>query len=218
MIITKYISENVSSLSEQETIGKARQLMLDLGQTHIPIVNEEKLTGNISLNVVRNLNEKDTIKDHLIELEQFYLFERAIIFDSIHVFSENEANVIPIINTEGKFLGGVLEETVVDEFASVPFILEFGVFMTVTTPIQKYSVSEIANIVESNNGKILGLIVISIDEDTARITLKIKTDNISSIGDTFERFGYQISNKYFEDSKQELLKDRFDQFRKFMEV
>ena len=90
--------------------------------------------------------------------------------------------------------------------------------MIISTHIKKYSTSEIANIVESNNGRILGLLLVNTDEDSTQIVLKLSAENISSIGDTFERFGYQISNKYFEDSKQELLKERFDQLQKFMEV
>ncbi len=217
MIITNYISK-VSPLSGIDTVKKAKQLMLDLKLTHLPVVNKGKLIGNISLEAIRSLHKEDSIKDHLIELEQFYLYEKALIFDSLRVFSDNETNIIPVINAKEKLLGVVLEEDVIEEFATFPFVTEFGVFMTVTTPIQKYSISEVANIVESNNGRILGLMVINTDEETTRISLKINAENISSIGDTFERFGYQISNKYFEDSKQELLKDRFDQLQKFMEV
>ncbi len=212
------MSKNISPLSGNDTVKKAKQEMLDLKLTHLPVVNKGKLAGNISLGIIRSLQKEDLIKDHLIELEQFFLFEKALIFDSLRVFSENETNVIPIINAKEKLLGVVLEEDVVEEFATFPFVTEFGFFMTVITPIQKYSISEVANIVESNNGRILGLMVTNTDEETTKISLKINAENISSIGDTFERFGYQISNKYFEDSKQELLKDRFDQLQKFMEV
>ncbi|MDR1877477.1 MAG: CBS domain-containing protein [Flavobacteriaceae bacterium] len=218
MIITGFISKNIPPLSENDRVKKALQIMSDLNLTHLPVVARGKLIGNINLKIVKNLDEEDMIKDHLIELEPFYLFEKAIIFDSLPIFSENETNIIPIINTKEKLLGVVLEETIIDELASIPFVTEFGVFMTLVTPIQKYSISEISNIVESNNGKILGLVVINAEEETTQITLKISAENINSIGDTFERFGYQISNKYFEDSKRVLLKDRFDQLQKFMEV
>ena len=170
------------------------------------------------MNIVKDLKKTDILKDHLLDLEQFYLFDNAILFDSLHVFSENETNLIPIISFKEEFLGVVLEETVIEELASFQFTTEYGVYMIISTPIKKYSTSEIANIVESNNGRILGLLLVNTDEDSTQIVLKLSAENISSIGDTFERFGYQISNKYFEDSKQELLKERFDQLQKFMEV
>ncbi|MGM5630882.1 CBS domain-containing protein [Apibacter raozihei] len=218
MIITNYLSKNIPLLSENDTVKKAKQIMLDLKLTHLSVLSQGKLLGSISFDIVSNLEDDDFMKDHLIELDNFYLYEYATIFDSLRIFSDNETNSIPVIDAKDKLLGIISEEDVVEELASYPFIAEFGVFMTIATPIQKYSISEVANIVESNNGRILGLLVTNTEEDRTYITLKIAAENISSIGDTFERFGYQISNKYFEDSKNELLKDRFDQLQKFMEV
>ena len=218
MIITNYISSDVLILYENDTIERAERLMIDLGVSHYPVINKGRVIGNIGLNIVRDIKKTDILKDHLLDLEQFYLFDNAILFDSLHVFSENETNLIPIISFKEEFLGVVLEETVIEELASFQFTTEYGVYMIISTPIKKYSTSEIANIVESNNGRILGLLLVNTDEDSTQIVLKLSAENISSIGDTFERFGYQISNKYFEDSKQELLKERFDQLQKFMEV
>jgi predicted transcriptional regulator len=218
MIITNYISKNVLTLYENDTVSRAEKLMIDLGVSHYPVISKGKVKGNIGLNIIRDLEKSELLKDHLLDLEQFYLHDNAILFDTLHVFSENETNIIPIISFKEKFLGFVLEETVIEELASFQFTNECGVYMIITTPIKKYSISEIANIVESNNGRILGILLVNTDEDSTQIVLKISAENISSIGDTFERFGYQISNKYFEDSKQELLKERFDQLQKFMEV
>lgn len=218
MIITNYISNDVLTLYESDTVAKAEQLMIDLGVSHYPVISKGKVKGNIGWNIIRDLGKSESLKDHLLDLEPFYLYDNSILFDSLHVFSENETNIIPIISFKEKFLGVVLEETVIEELASFQFITEFGVYMIITTPIKKYSTSEIANIVESNNGRILGMLLANTDEDSTQIILKISAENINSIGDTFERFGYQISNKYFEDSKQELLKERYDQLQKFMEV
>jgi CBS domain-containing protein len=218
MIITNYISNDVLTLYESDTVAKAEQLMIDLGVNHYPVISKGKVKGNIGWNIIRDLGKSELLKDHLLDLEPFYLHDNSILFDSLHVFSENETNIIPIISFKEKFLGVVLEETVIEELASFQFITEFGVYMIITTPIKKYSTSEIANIVESNNGRILGMLLANTDEDSTQIILKISAENINSIGDTFERFGYQISNKYFEDSKQELLKERYDQLQKFMEV
>ncbi|CVK16640.1 CBS domain-containing protein [Apibacter mensalis] len=218
MIITNYISNDVLTLYESDTVAKAEQLMIDLGVSHYPVISKGKVKGNIGWNIIRDLGKSESLKDHLLDLEPFYLHDNSILFDSLHVFSENETNIIPIISFKEKFLGVVLEETVIEELASFQFITEFGVYMIITTPIKKYSTSEIANIVESNNGRILGMLLANTDEDSTQIILKISAENINSIGDTFERFGYQISNKYFEDSKQELLKERYDQLQKFMEV
>jgi hypothetical protein len=47
--------------------------------------------------------------------------------------------------------------------------------------------------------------------------LKISSENLSSIDETFERYGYKVVEKYYNDEKEELLKDRFVFFQKYLE-
>lgn len=218
MIITEYISKNFQTINIKSSIEKAKSLMFEQQVNHLPVLNEGKLLGNLNASLVSKINPEDTIDKYIVELEDFYLHNTVLIFDSLKSFSDNETNVLPILNDKEEYLGVVLEETIIDEFSSLPFISDYGWFIGITTPIKKYSISEISNIVESNNGQILGLTVVKTDLETTQILLKIKAENISSIGDTFERFGYIITNRYFEDIKKELLKDRYNQLQKFMEV
>jgi len=218
MIIMDYLSKKVFPLTENSTIQAIEQQMSDFNLTHLPVVKNEKLLGNLNNREIQNLNPNELIENQRVGLENFYLSNEADLFDSFPVFSENEANIIPILDKDEKYSGVLLAEDVIDKFADFPFITEYGAYLTLTTPILKYSISEIANIVESNNGKILGLMLISYDENAAIISLKIRTENLKLIGDAFERYGYRISNKYWEDSKQELLRSRFKQLQKFIEV
>ncbi|MNX95696.1 hypothetical protein D3C86_1279810 [compost metagenome] len=90
--------------------------------------------------------------------------------------------------------------------------------MTIQTTGLHYSMTEISQIVESNNAKIYGTFISAIKEDSIEITLKISNENLSSIDETFERYGYTVVTKHYDDEKEELLKDRFGFFQKFLEI
>ena len=77
--------------------------------------------------------------------------------------------------------------------------------------------TEVLKIVESNNGKVYGCFINLISDDFIQITLKISSENPSSIDETFERYGYNVVHKYYDDEKEELMKDRFGFFQKYLE-
>jgi hypothetical protein len=60
--------------------------------------------------------------------------------------------------------------------------------------IQDYSMSQVTQIVESNNGKLLGLLISEADLDTVQITLKISLGPANDIIQTFRRYGYSMKS------------------------
>jgi hypothetical protein len=80
-----------------------------------------------------------------------------------------------------------------------------------------YSLAQIAQIVESNNAKILSSYITSNEESThTEVTLKINTSNLTSIIRTFERYDYQVKAAYQDKAAEEDLRQRFDALMNFM--
>jgi len=144
--------------------------------------------------------------------------EDSSLLDSIKLFHTFNANVIPVISKEEKYLGYISCDDIFNEFSKYPLFSENGAILTIQTNGLHYSMTEITQIVESNNAKIYGTFISAIKEDSIEITLKISNENLSSIDETFERYGYNVINKHYDDEKEELLKDRFGFFQKFLEI
>ena len=98
-----------------------------------------------------------------------------------------------------------------------PFFSETGALLTVEIPRTNYSMVEIAQIVESNNGKFYGALVTEMNEAFVRVTMRVSNENLSSIDETFERYGYIIVQKFYTDEKEELLKSRYEFMQKYLE-
>jgi hypothetical protein len=61
-----------------------------------------------------------------------------------------------VINKNEKYLGYITCEDIFQDLSLLPLFSETGAILTIETPARKYSMTEIANIVESNNSKFYG--------------------------------------------------------------
>lgn len=78
--------------------------------------------------------------------------------------------------------------------------------------------SQISQIVESNNGKLLGMFVSSAEADKIQITVKIALGSLNDIIQTFRRYNYEIISEHQEDNYLNALKERSDYLDKYLNI
>ncbi|PIF43757.1 CBS domain protein [Chryseobacterium sp. 52] len=216
MFIKDYISKDFPCFSLTDSIESARNMLEDFGYSHIFIKKSHHFYGAIAEDF---LYEGDgTLKDLEHQIERFAILEDNNIMDSIRLFHTFSANVIPVINKNEKYLGYITCEDIFQNFSRYPLFSESGAILTIETPARKYSMTEIANIVESNNSKFYGGFITFMSDEVVHVTIKISNENLSSIDATFDRYDYRIVEKYYSDEKSDLFKDRFGFFQKFIEI
>jgi hypothetical protein len=103
-------------------------------------------------------------------------------------------------------------------FNETPFIKEAGGIIIVKKALIDYSISQITQIVESNNGKLLGLFVSDSDNETIEITIKVTLGVVNDIIQTFRRYNYEIISEHNEDNYINNLKERSDYLDKYLNI
>jgi Mg/Co/Ni transporter MgtE len=84
--------------------------------------------------------------------------------DVLEVFAQNHTNLIPVLDEHNKYVGYYELNDIVQFFAETPFLKEQGGIIIVKKPtVKDYSMSQIAQIVETNNGRILGIFISEIE-------------------------------------------------------
>jgi hypothetical protein len=78
--------------------------------------------------------------------------------------------------------------------------------------------SQIAQIVEGNNSKILGSIISFSDEQIVQVTLKIVSGNMNEIIQTFRRYNYDIISNHQDDTYIEKLTERSAYLDKYLSL
>ena len=82
----------------------------------------------------------------------------------------------------------------------------------------QFSMSQVAQIVESNNAKVLGLFISDIANKNVEITVKISQSGMNDIIQTFRRYEYEIISEHQEDSYLNSLKERSDYLDKYLNI
>jgi len=216
MFIKDYISKDFPCFSLTDSIEAARELLEDFGYTHVFIKKSHHFYGAIAIDFL--YEEEGTLKDLEHQIERFAILEDSNIMDSIRLFHTFNTNVIPVINKNEKYLGYIDCDDVFQDLSKYPLFSEMGAILTIETPARKYSMTEIANIIESNNSKFYGGFISFMSDEVIRVTIKISNENLASIDATFDRYDYRIVEKYYSDEKSDLYKDRFGFFQKFIEI
>lgn len=148
------------------------------------------------------------MSDVLYAVEGFFSQEHALWLDVLDDFASNDSNIMPVLDANNNYLGYYQLTDIISLFSNTPFFSEPGGIIIIEKAYNDYSFSEICQIIESNNAKLLGVFVSRIKNDMAQITIKIEKSGLSSIFETLRRYGYSILSGHEDDSFLKTLKDR----------
>ncbi|KQB38086.1 acetoin utilization protein acuB [Flavobacterium sp. L1I52] len=218
MEITNYITNDFKPIDSQETIEVVRDFLGDFNFSHFPVVEHGVYIGSISAEDVETFDEQKKVADYKYSLETFFIRTDALWLEVLEVFAKNHSNLIPVLDESNKYVGYYEMEDIINFFHQTPFIKEQGVIIKIKKGILDYSMSQITQIVESNNGKLLGLFISESDINSVEITIKISSGAINEIIQTFRRYNYEIISEHHEDSYIANLKERSDYLDKYLNM
>jgi predicted transcriptional regulator len=218
MEIINYITNDFKPIDSQETIAAVKDFLVDFEFSHFPIVEDGIYIGSISAEDVETFEEEKKVADYKYTLETFFIRTNALWLEVLEVFAKNHSNLIPVLDENNKYVGYYEMEDIINFFHQTPFIKEQGAIVKIRKGILDYSMSQITQIVESNNGKLLGLFISEADADSVEITIKISSGAINEIIQTFRRYNYEIISEHHEDSYITNLKERSDYLDKYLNM
>ncbi|MDJ0645519.1 MAG: CBS domain-containing protein [Flavobacteriaceae bacterium] len=219
MQTSDYIAKDVKALSLNSTVKDAQNLFNKLTFTHIPIVENTIYLGAISEADVSTLEDTGRTLNEVRHLfDTFFADENANWFELLKEFAANETTIIPAINADKKYVGYFEISDILSVFNHTPFLNEPGAILVVSKPVRDYSFSEIAQIIESNNGKLLGAFVSQIEDEIAEITIKLNDPDLSNTIQSFRRYEYTILTGIHEDEYLKSLKERSDYLQKYLNI
>ncbi|WP_348797698.1 CBS domain-containing protein [Flavobacterium adhaerens] len=213
-----YITNDFKAIDIQETIGVVQDFFDDLTFSHFPIIEEGIYIGSIVADDVETFDSDKKISDYKYTLEHFFARTNMIWLDVLEVFAKNHSNLVPILDENNKYIGYYEIEDVIKFFHETPFLKEQGALIVVSKEAIDYSMSQITQIVESNNSKLLGLFISNSTASTIEVTLKISSGSLNEIIQTFRRYNYEIISEHNEDNYINNLKERSDYLDKYLNI
>ncbi|WP_333694635.1 CBS domain-containing protein [Flavobacterium sp.] len=216
--ITNYINSDFKPFESDESIRFVQDFFADLTFSHFPVIQEGIYIGSIAADDVVTFENQKKIIDYKYTLEGFFARTNMIWLDVLEVFAQNHTNLIPVLDENNKYVGYYELNDIVQFFAETPFLREQGGIIVVKKSSKEYAMSQIAQIVETNNGRILGLFISEIEGDFVQVTIKIALGGLNEIIQTFRRYNYEIISEHQEDAYLNNLKERSDYLDKYLNI
>lgn len=218
MQIQDHIISSFPVFDIQDTFEKMLAFFKESTYSHIAIEEQGRFLGVFSENDIDAIDASEKIDAYRYDLQTFFVRKDTNWLDVLEAFARNEANLLPILGAEEQVVGYYDLTDIVAVFIDTPFFTDPGNILVVATGIKDYSFSEIAQIVESNNAKLIGAFITDTQNEVVQITIKLSTLNFNEVVQTFRRYNYHILFGNSDDEFIEGLKQRSDYLEKYLNV
>jgi len=221
MVAKDLISEVVPSLKTSDSGQTALNWMEIFRISHLPIVNNQDFLGLISDTDIYDMNQpEEPIGNHSLTLLKPYVTTEQHIFEVIGLASRLKLTVIPVLDEHSHYKGVITTTDLVRYLAGISSMDQQGGIIVLEIIERDYSLSQIAQIVEGNNVKVLSMYITSQPDSTRlEVTIKVNTNDLASVIRTFERYNYDVKTWVTsDDSMDRFYSERFDLLMKYLNI
>jgi CBS domain-containing protein len=221
MVARDLISEVVPSLKTSDSGQTALNWMEIFRISHLPIVNNQDFLGLISDSDIYDMNQpEEPIGNHALTLLKPYVTAEQHLFEVIGLAARLKLTVIPVLDNQNHYKGVITTTDLVRYLASISSMDQLGGILVLEINERDYSLSQIAQIVESNNIKVLSMYITSPRDSTRlELTLKVNSNDLASLIRTFERYNYEVKTWITsDDSMDKFYSERFDLLMKYLNI
>lgn len=219
MTAESLVSDSVIPLRTSDTGDEALGMMGDFYIRHLPVVNNTQLLGILSEDDILNNDVEEAVGSYQLSLPHMRVLADDHIYEVMRMLADFKLTIVPVVDQQGNYTGLITLSDLLQFFAKTSSFQDTGSIIVLEVPRRDYSLVEIARIVESEGAYILSSFLSS-PSDTAvfDVTIKVNSQDIFSILNTFERFEYQIKASFNESVYHEALKERYDALISYLNV
>ena len=220
MKASQLIKEDILPLNITDNASEALSKMNEYKTSHFPVIDNGKFIGVISeADIFNHENINNSLQKEFIYFDNFYIKEHQYIYDVLKLANSQKLSIIPVVDDKGQYIGSITQNDIIAFFAKSMSINSPGGVIILEVNINDYSLTEIANIVESNDAKVLSSYIISsVNSSRLEIIIKVSKLNLNSLLQTFERYKYQINASFGEEIDYADIKDNYDSLMNYINV
>lgn len=221
MIAEDLINHMIPPLKGSDDAHKAIVWMEEFRCNYMPVVDDNKLLGFISEEIILETNDiEKAVREFKLVGQLCYVQLDTHFYDILKVAAEYNVQMVAVLNDDMTYCGVITVQDTLTSFAQTAAVQMPGGILVLSMNLIDYSLAEISRLVEENHAKILSSIVKEDPLDTGkiRLTLKINQKDLSRIVATLERFGYKVIGRYQETKPIAGEKDRIDMLLRYLDI
>jgi acetoin utilization protein AcuB len=216
VIAEDLINHMIPPLKAGDDAHKAIVWMEEFRCTHMPVIDNGKLLGFISEEIILESNDIDF---DLVG-STCYVSLTSHFYDILKIAAENKLQLVAVLNEERIYIGVITVQDTLTSFAQTAAVQMPGGILVLSMNHNDYSLAEISRLIEENRARILSSIVKEdpLDPGKIRLTLKLNELDLSRIVATLERFGYRVIGRYQESKQLGSEKERIDMLLRYLDI
>ena len=223
MIAKELISDSIPAVQLEDTGTKVLALMDIFRVSHLPVVSGKEYFGVVSDKQIYDAeNFEEKIETYVTQnLLQPHVHINQHIFEVIGVALACGVSIIPVLDLDHSYYGSITRNDLAIKMAELFSGSEPGGILVLEVTDINYSLTQIAQIIEGNDAKILSLYIHkpSAMSKELDITIKINKVDLSGIIQTFTRYDYEVKATYMDESQiKNFYDDRYDLFMKYINL
>lgn len=222
MTIRDLISTSTPPLRPSDTAEHALGLLMEMRVRHLPVVDRSgKLVGVISEDqLLESASGPDALIDTLLGARPVSAGPDTHLFDVTKTMVQHELTTLPIAEEGQEYVGLVKRHDIFDRFAKMLSTQESGAIVALEEDQRDYSLSKLVYTIEQNGVKILSIASEAPESEVGkiRVTLKLNVQDASRVRHMLEHYGYHVVATFSDDTTDEDLQLRVQEFMRYLEV
>lgn len=221
MIAEDLINHMIPPLKGTDDAHKAIVWMEEFRCIYLPVVEDGKLLGFISEEIILETNDIDReVKNFGLLGIKSFVQKGTHFYDILKVAAENKVQMVAVLDEDNNYFGVITVQDTMASFAQTAAVQMPGSVLVLSMNHVDYSLANISRLIEENNAKILSSLVKEDPLESAklRLVLKINQTDLSGTVATLERFGYRVIGRYQELQKEPANKERIDMLLRYLDI
>ena len=219
MLNKEIISTAIPTLSPDDHVSQALELMSEYHVSQLAVVAEDKYIGLVFEDDLLNIDETTSIQSISDHFSRVAVHANTHFIEAIQTSNDYNLSLVPVVEKENEFVGVILATELLKQYGKATGASEPGGVIVLEMDQRSFSFSEISKLVETNDAQITQLNTYWDNQAAAFfVTLKINKFEISDIVATFQRYEYQIKYYFGEELYENELKDNYDHLMNYLNI
>jgi acetoin utilization protein AcuB len=219
MLAIELAADIIPPVNTGDTLQKAIDRMVEFRIRHLPIVNEQQFLGLLAESDITDPDHNLPVSSLSQLLVNSFVYQEQHVYDVIRMFYEHKLTVVAVLDATKNYAGLITLENLTSSFAELTSVTEPGGIIVLEITNKDNAMSQMAQIVESDNAQILSSYVRTFPESTRlEITLKINKPDIAAINAAFLRYGYDVIATFSQTDNDDGSMDRYDSFMNYLNM
>lgn len=220
MIAKEIAAYDILPLNSSDTCSFGLKAMDENNVSHMPVVHERELLGIVTeFDLMNHPDLEDKIGNVKLSLPNAFVSAYQHVFDVMKMITEMKLTLLPVVEQKDLYCGVITLPNLVKYLTQKMSVLNPGGIIILELSDKDYSMAEIAQIIESNEAKILAAFLTNRPDSTLLdIILKVDVSDLNPIIQTFERHNYIIKATFAEKDDLDELKERYDALMNFLSI